>query len=57
MPSGPPLRVETTGTHTVGMTIVDRRLKSAFGERYGVTIACEPEQWTRVSFTIPKEQP
>jgi two-component system, LytTR family, sensor kinase len=41
----------------LGMTIVDRRLKSAFGERYGVTIACEPEQWTRVSFTIPKEQP
>ncbi|WP_429073604.1 LytS/YhcK type 5TM receptor domain-containing protein [Aeromonas veronii] len=41
----------------LGMTIVDRRLKSAFGERYGVTIACEPEQWTRVSFTIPKELP
>ncbi|WP_204418598.1 sensor histidine kinase [Aeromonas veronii] len=41
----------------LGMTIVDRRLKSAFGERYGVTIACELEQWTRVSFTIPKEQP
>ncbi|HHQ4634266.1 TPA: LytS/YhcK type 5TM receptor domain-containing protein [Aeromonas veronii] len=41
----------------LGMTIVDRRLKSAFGERYGVTIACEPEQWTRISFTIPKEQP
>lgn len=41
----------------LGMTIVDRRLKSAFGERYGVTIACEPEQWTRVSITIPKEQP
>ncbi|WP_421326552.1 LytS/YhcK type 5TM receptor domain-containing protein [Aeromonas veronii] len=41
----------------LGMTIVDRRLKSAFDERYGVTIACEPEQWTRVSFTIPKEQP
>ena len=41
----------------LGMTIVDRRLKSAFGERYGVTTECEPEQWTRVSFTIPKEQP
>lgn len=41
----------------LGMTIVDRRLKSAFGEHYGVTINCEPERWTRVSFTIPKEQP
>ncbi|CAJ1817306.1 LytS/YhcK type 5TM receptor domain-containing protein [Aeromonas jandaei] len=41
----------------LGMTIVDRRLKSAFGERYGVTMSCEPEQWTRVSVTLPKEQP
>ncbi|WP_421253546.1 LytS/YhcK type 5TM receptor domain-containing protein [Aeromonas jandaei] len=41
----------------LGMTIVDRRLKSAFGERYGVTVSCEPEQWTRVSVTLPKEKP
>lgn len=41
----------------LGMTIVDRRLKSAFGERYGVTVSSEPEQWTRVSVTLPKEQP
>ncbi|MFL9628246.1 LytS/YhcK type 5TM receptor domain-containing protein [Aeromonas jandaei] len=41
----------------LGMTIVDRRLKSAFGERYGVTVSGEPEQWTRVSVTLPKEQP
>ncbi|MFB2873489.1 sensor histidine kinase [Aeromonas jandaei] len=41
----------------LGMTIVDRRLKSAFGERYGVTVSYEPEQWTRVSVTLPKEQP
>ncbi|MGN5112003.1 LytS/YhcK type 5TM receptor domain-containing protein [Aeromonas jandaei] len=41
----------------LGMTIVDRRLKSAFGERYGVTVSCEPEQWTRISVTLPKEQP
>ena len=41
----------------LGMTIVDRRLKSAFGERYGVTVSCEPELWTRVSVTLPKEKP
>ncbi|PPA29868.1 sensor histidine kinase [Aeromonas jandaei] len=41
----------------LGITIVDRRLKSAFGERYGVTVSCEPELWTRVSVTLPKEQP
>ena len=41
----------------LGMSLVDKRLKSAFGERYGVTVSCEPEQWTRVSVTLPKEQP
>ncbi|MGL4717103.1 MAG: LytS/YhcK type 5TM receptor domain-containing protein [Aeromonas sp.] len=40
----------------LGMTIVDRRLKSTFGEAYGVSIHCEPAQWTRISLTIPKEQ-
>ncbi len=38
----------------LGMTIVDRRLKSAFGNRYGVSVSCEPERWTRVSFTLPR---
>jgi two-component system LytT family sensor kinase len=37
----------------LGMSIVDRRLKSAFGERFGIQVQCEPEQWTRVSFTLP----
>ncbi|MGL6051971.1 MAG: sensor histidine kinase, partial [Aeromonas salmonicida] len=39
----------------LGMTIVDRRLKSAFGNRYGVSVSCEPERWTRVSFTLPRD--
>jgi two-component system LytT family sensor kinase len=38
----------------LGMNIVDRRLKSAFGDRFGLSVQCEPEQWTRVSFSIPK---
>ncbi|MGL5813339.1 MAG: LytS/YhcK type 5TM receptor domain-containing protein [Aeromonas sp.] len=42
------------GGDGLGMSIVDRRLKSAFGERFGIQVACEPEQWTRVSFTLPK---
>ena len=37
------------------MSIVDRRLKSAFGERFGIQVQCEPEQWTRVSFTLPRQ--
>ncbi|USV56129.1 sensor histidine kinase [Aeromonas encheleia] len=38
----------------LGMNIVDRRLKSAFGDRFGLSVQCEPDQWTRVSFSIPK---
>ncbi|WP_429066485.1 LytS/YhcK type 5TM receptor domain-containing protein [Aeromonas bestiarum] len=39
----------------LGMTIVDRRLKSAFGSRYGIHVSCKPECWTRVAFTLPRE--
>ncbi|WP_348687322.1 sensor histidine kinase [Aeromonas bestiarum] len=39
----------------LGMTLVDRRLKSAFGSRYGIHVSCEPECWTRVAFTLPRE--
>ncbi|WP_314926384.1 sensor histidine kinase [Aeromonas piscicola] len=41
----------------LGMTIVDRRLKSAFGSRYGIRVSCEPECWTRVAFALPREAP
>ncbi|MEZ6932897.1 LytS/YhcK type 5TM receptor domain-containing protein [Aeromonas sp. S19(2024)] len=39
----------------LGMSLVDKRLKSAFGERYGIDVQCEPEQWTRVSLTLPRQ--
>lgn len=38
----------------LGLNIVDRRLKSAFGDRFGLSVRCEPEQWTRVCITLPK---
>ncbi|AWA07039.1 sensor histidine kinase [Aeromonas hydrophila] len=41
----------------LGMTLVDRRLKSAFGNRYGLSVSCEPDCWTRVSVTLPREMP
>ncbi|MGL6510267.1 hypothetical protein ACSZNJ_10905 [Aeromonas hydrophila] len=41
----------------LGMTLVDRRLKSAFGNRYGLSVSCEPDCWTRVSVTLPRELP
>ncbi len=39
----------------LGMGLVDKRLKSAFGERYGIDVQWEPEQWTRVSLTLPRQ--
>ncbi|MBL0605247.1 sensor histidine kinase [Aeromonas caviae] len=39
----------------LGMSLVDKRLKSAFGERYGIAVQWEPEQWTRVSLTLPRQ--
>ncbi|MCH7371758.1 MULTISPECIES: sensor histidine kinase [Aeromonas] len=45
---------DLTGGDGLGMNIVDRRLKSAFGDRFGLDVQSEPEQWTRVSFSIPK---
>ncbi|GKR24142.1 LytS/YhcK type 5TM receptor domain-containing protein [Aeromonas caviae] len=39
----------------LGMSLVDKRLKSAFGERYGIDVQWEPEQWTRVSLTLPRQ--
>ncbi len=39
----------------LGMSLVNKRLKSAFGERYGIDVQWEPEQWTRVSLTLPRQ--
>lgn len=39
----------------LGMSLVDKRLKSAFGERYGIDVQWEPEQWTQVSLTLPRQ--
>ena len=39
----------------LGMSLVDKRLKSAFGERYGIDVQWEPKQWTRVSLTLPRQ--
>lgn len=39
----------------LGMNLVDKRIKSLCGEDYGVTVACEPQQWTRVSIALPRQ--
>lgn len=34
---------------------IDERIKTSFGDEFGVSIECEPEQWTRVNIHLPKE--
>ena len=45
------------GGDGLGMTIVDRRVRSRHGEAYGVTVACEADLFTRVSLRLPLELP
>ena len=37
----------------MGMHLVDRRIKIRYGDDFGVSVECEPEQWTRVSIQLP----
>jgi len=37
----------------LGMTIVDRRIKNLYGERFGLSVACADREWTRVAVTLP----
>ncbi|MBM5573189.1 sensor histidine kinase [Deefgea sp. CFH1-16] len=37
----------------MGMSLVDRRLKAQFGPEYGLSIAHVPEQFTRISLSLP----
>lgn len=37
----------------LGMTIVDKRIKNLFGNRYGLQTECIPDQVTRVALVLP----
>lgn len=39
----------------LGMSLVDKRIKLRFGANFGLTVACEPGCWTRVSISLPIE--
>lgn len=41
----------------LGMQLVDKRARNRYGERYGLTVACEPEVSTRVTLRLPFEVP
>ncbi|MTD40762.1 GAF domain-containing protein [Erwinia sp. CPCC 100877] len=40
----------------LGMNLVDKRLRARFGDDYGISVACEPEQYTRVTLRLPVEE-
>jgi len=43
--------------HADGMGLkIDERIRMRYGEEYGITISCEPEQWTRVDISLPKNR-
>ncbi|MEI7428891.1 MAG: sensor histidine kinase [Betaproteobacteria bacterium] len=40
----------------LGMNLVDRRIKIRYGSTYGISVTCEPENWTRVAISLPVEE-
>jgi two-component system LytT family sensor kinase len=37
------------------MSLVDKRLRAHFG-RCGITVACEPDRFTRITVRLPLEE-
>jgi len=40
----------------LGMGLVDKRLRAHFGENCGITVACEPDSFTRITLRLPLEE-
>ncbi|MEL4013925.1 LytS/YhcK type 5TM receptor domain-containing protein [Dryocola clanedunensis] len=39
----------------LGMSLVDKRLRARFGDDYGITVICKPDEFTRVTLRLPVE--
>ncbi|EQB1158118.1 hypothetical protein ACYB4V_004140, partial [Shigella flexneri] len=37
----------------LGMNLVDKRLRERFGDDYGISVACEPDSYTRITLRLP----
>ncbi|WP_298439968.1 sensor histidine kinase [uncultured Ferrimonas sp.] len=37
----------------LGMGIVDKRIKAVYGQHYGITVECQPEQYTNIIVSLP----
>ena len=40
----------------LGMSLVDKRLRAHFGDDCGITVACEPARFTRITVRLPLEE-
>jgi DNA-binding LytR/AlgR family response regulator len=38
------------------MSLVDKRLRAHFGDDCGITVACEPDRFTRITLRLPLEE-
>ncbi|WPG19510.1 sensor histidine kinase [Kosakonia cowanii] len=43
-------------TGGLGMSLVDKRLRARFGDECGISIACEPDLFTRITLRLPLEE-
>jgi two-component system LytT family sensor kinase len=44
---------ERRGKDGLGMQIVDKRVKNLYGEAYGLSVSCVPQELTRVTIRLP----
>jgi two-component system LytT family sensor kinase len=40
----------------LGMSLVDKRLRARFGDDYGITVSCKPDDFTRITLRLPVER-
>ena len=42
-----------TNASGLGMNLVDKRLRERFGDDYAISVACEPDSYTRITLRLP----
>ncbi len=47
---------EASASGGLGMSTVDKRLRAHFGDDCGITVACEPDRYTRITLRLPLEE-
>lgn len=47
---------EASASGGLGMRLVDKRLRAHFGDDCGITVACEPDRYTRITLRLPLEE-